>query len=588
MTMPVDHIITELTELATSLYDFLLHTEGQSERAGWVTQIEHYRKRVFNVRMLAGRSDYRGLHGVCLIQQEYLNSVLVDSHSPTSLDWEQLERWPLLVLPCLATPLSVDAVDELVEYCRNMRTGAARDLDTVELRDHLLKSAAPKATVSPFASLPFAIRGNAPADESARKPVNEQASNRYLLRHELLDALNEYHAQHGQAAAAPHEALRLCADRIQLLGISAAGAGLVGLMDCCLLCHDTLNRYVTRHSLLGQDENESLKHWVTLVAQYLETPDDQENIDALMNFYLRGHFIAKLADRDYQNLRDLLTRDGVVPSVAHIELNDSSNAFPHSVTARLRDFDQQLTKIIESKMQLQQHTRDLLHKLSENQTLHSGEMTTMAQRLIEISHESHRASQDAKKQLDSLAELFIAKIKSPVASTTPDENTANNKHDEVMSPVQALLVRCSGQVLAVSIRGVARVFHAGSGEPTLDEHRLHYCVDETCFDACELETLLQLPVDRAWVNKNDRTAVLVNEDGQHGQVVFVESVIAAKELEVKTIGPYMPSFPGIMGVTLLTDGHMIPVIDLPGLLRMSVKRTDESAMEFMTENGELS
>lgn len=601
MTSPVDKIINELTELATGLYDFLLRTEGRPERVGWMQQLEQCRKRVLSVRLLAGQRDYRGLHDACMIQQEYLNALLADPYSPTSLDWEHLERWPLLVLPCIATPLSHEAVDELVDYCCSVGVPLARKTDRDELRENLLDIATPTKTSARVVSLPYATRHSAILEAPVRTPVNEEISVRYLLQRELLDALAEYSDSGTNQTA---EALRLCADRIQLLGFSAAGAGWTGLMDCCLLCHDTLLRRVAQGGILSDEENGAFKTWTGLLSRYLETPQVRAGIDALIEFYQRAHFIEKMTGRDYENLLEALIRDGaaeptpsvIIEAVAQTAAKTASGGdqpiesaierlevLVDPVAGPVHEIELQLKATQERDARLQQLASDMTHCLAGDAVIQPVALVAYVQSLTEISNEYYLASQSAQMHINTLRELITAGAHhpyEPVAGVAASPAAAT-------SLVHALLIRSGAQMLAVSIHGIDRVFHAGSGEIVGDGHRLHYCVDEMRYEACELETLLQLPVDRAWLNDAERSAILVYDIEHAPHVVFVEEVLAAQELEVKPIGPYMPRFPGVIGVTLLTSGELAPVIDLPDLLRMTTHpEAALFAMASVTEPGE--
>lgn len=57
-----------------------------------------------------------------------------------------------------------------------------------------------------------------------------------------------------------------------------------------------------------------------------------------------------------------------------------------------------------------------------------------------------------------------------------------------------------------------------------------------------------------------------DETGQQ-YAVAVEHVLANQDLIVKQLGTYIPNIIGIEGATILGDGSVAPVLDLPGLIR---------------------
>lgn len=320
MQTPLDKIIHELTELATDLYEFLLRTETSSERPGWNQQLEQYIKRTLLIRLLAGQGDRVGLHDACMYQQEYLSALMARGVTPTAQEWDRLERWPLLLLPCLATPVMEDAIDELVTFARNATCGTPlNEHDAHLLRKNLLMAVrAPRAAENNIVRLPVS-RGFSLQPSQA---VAETAV-RYLLQHELLDTLTEYLAVAESPAASPVEhaqALQLCADRIQLLGISAAGSEMIGLMDCCLLCHDALIKRLEMQSHLSLKGREQLKIWSGLVAGYLDAPDNCEAVDALLTFYERGDFIPAMPANEYARLRECLLLDTTQQAPSRVEI----------------------------------------------------------------------------------------------------------------------------------------------------------------------------------------------------------------------------------------------------------------------------
>ena len=355
MQTPLDKIIHELTGLATDLYEFLLRTETLPERPGWNQQLEQYSKRTLLIRLLAGQGDRVGLHDACMHQQEYLGALMARGVTPTAHEWDRLERWPLLLLPCLATPVMEDGIDELVTFLRTTTCGTPlNEHDARMLRKNLLVPVrAPRAAEHNVVTLP--VSRGLPLQSS--QAVAETAV-RYLLQHELLDTLTEYLtvAESPSASAVDHaQALQLCADRIQLLGISAAGAEMIGLMDCCLLCHDALIKRRDAHSHLSPKGREQLKIWSSLVAGYLDTPDSAETVNALLTFYERGDFIPAMLSNEYARLRECLLLDTTrqVPSRIEIKAlperrSPSRHALPVKISAPKIESERIVTKTSET------------------------------------------------------------------------------------------------------------------------------------------------------------------------------------------------------------------------------------------------
>ncbi len=797
MQTPLDKIIHELTELATDLYEFLLRTETSPERPGWNQQLEQYIKRTLLIRLLAGQGDRVGLHDACMLQQEYLSALMAHGVVPTAHEWDRLERWPLLLLPCLATPVMEDAIDEVVTFLRNATCGTPlNEHDAHMLRKNLLSPVrAPRAAENNVVTLP--VSRGLPAQPS--QAVAETAV-RYLLQHELLDTLTEYLAVAELPTVGPVEhaqALQLCADRIQLLGISAAGSELIGLMDCCLLCHDALIKRLNAHSHLSPKGREQLKIWSGLVAGYLDAPDSAETVDSLLTLYERGDFIPAMLSSEYARLRECLLLDTHRQAPPRIEIkalperrSPPRQELPGEISARKKESAPIVTKTpqaskpntamrrvsaasIDDLLRLTGESVAMTHQLQNQLSLtlqqskagsahytalqnllvklaqqvdaepeNSNGLREVTQRIMEAVTHAQGALQAMSDQLGLLADLTpaLARIskdsrdcalqtrKVPVSKVAARlqrsvreasrmsgkrvaltisgadllldgymlDNLTNSLmqllrnaiehgiepaelrracgksetgnidvcfvHDAdhlvvrcrddgagldysrirqiarqqgvmaagkefteaelihaILSPgfmtrnatdstignslgaiskciadmkgslnisssarqgcvvelrvplalvsLHALLVRSRSQVLTISSRSVERIVGIGEGQVLLDGDRLQYRIDDNIYAAYEIEALLHLPMEYSAMNNIDRQALLVRDVTGHVRAVLVEQVLASHDVSLRPLGPYLPPILGIEGATILDNGCVAVVIDLPGLLQ---------------------
>ncbi len=797
MQTPLDKIIHELTELATDLYEFLLRTETSPGRPGWNQQLEQYIKRTLLIRLLAGQGDRVGLHDACMHQQEYLSALMARGVTPTAHEWDRLERWPLLLLPCLATPVMEDAIDELVAFLRNATCGTPlNESDAHLLHKNLLAPVrAPRAAENNIVRLSVS-RGLPPQPS----PAVAETAVRYLLQHELLDTLTEYLAVAESPAASPVEhaqALQLCADRIQLLGISAAGSEMIGLMDCCLLCHDALIKRLDAHSHLSLKGREQLKIWSGLVAGYLDTPDSSEVVDALLTFYEQGDFIPAMLAGEYARLRECLLLDTSRPAPSRIEIkalperrSPSREKLTEEISAQKKAFVPVMTKTpqastptaamrrvpavcVDDLLRLTGESVVMTHQVHKQLTLtqqqckasaghfsavqnllvelaqhvdaepeNSNGLRDITQRIMEVVMHARDALQTMDDQLGQLAELTpaLARISKdsrdsalrtrqvPVGKiaarlqrcvregsrvsgkrvamtvsgtdllldgdmldnlTKPLINLLRNTIEHGIEPaelrracgksdmgnidvcfvrdadhlvvrcsddgagldysrirqaarqqglmaagkefteaelnqvillpgfithnskdstignvlgavsecianmkgslnisssarlgcvvelrvplalvsMQALLVRSRSQVLTISSRSVERIVGISEGQVLLDGDRLQYRVDDSSYAAYEIEALLHLPMEYSAMNNIDRQALLVRDVSGQVRAVLVEQVLANQDVVLRPFGPYLPPILGIEGATILDNGCVAAVIDLPGLLK---------------------
>jgi chemosensory pili system protein ChpA (sensor histidine kinase/response regulator) len=128
-----------------------------------------------------------------------------------------------------------------------------------------------------------------------------------------------------------------------------------------------------------------------------------------------------------------------------------------------------------------------------------------------------------------------------------------------------LLVRHHDQVVAISSYGIHDIRYV-----THDQVRAHgngyvYEQDGQEHELDRLDVLLGRPREdekRDWF-----PALLVQTDSGALRAVRVHEVIDTQEIVVKSLGRFVPRPHGVVGVTILGDGGIAPVFDLPQLLR---------------------
>ncbi len=132
--------------------------------------------------------------------------------------------------------------------------------------------------------------------------------------------------------------------------------------------------------------------------------------------------------------------------------------------------------------------------------------------------------------------------------------------------VHALLVPAGDLTVAVSSRGVDQILYPGAGVLQREGDRLSFRLDEQVFEAWHLETLLHLPVPADAEQSDQRPVLLVRNETSTVCAVCVSGVSATQDLVVKQMGPFVPKMAGIEGATILGDGSIAPLVDVPILL----------------------
>jgi two-component system, chemotaxis family, sensor kinase CheA len=130
--------------------------------------------------------------------------------------------------------------------------------------------------------------------------------------------------------------------------------------------------------------------------------------------------------------------------------------------------------------------------------------------------------------------------------------------------IQALLVEVSGSVFAVPLSGVLESLAAAE----LELHRVsqgELCrLRDRLLPVKRLDRLFSLPA------AGDDGYVVVVESGERQGALLVDRLLGQQEIVVKGLDDYLGDLPGISGATLLGDGTVALIMDLPSLLATGV------------------
>ncbi len=131
----------------------------------------------------------------------------------------------------------------------------------------------------------------------------------------------------------------------------------------------------------------------------------------------------------------------------------------------------------------------------------------------------------------------------------------------------ALLLHMRDQVFALSDRGIEQILYFGVGKIQTVGNTTTYRLGNDIYELTSLASLLDLPPDRREQNRVAPPVLLVREEKGTLRAVLVEEIVDSRDLVVKNLGHYLPKLEGIVGATILGDGSVAPVLDLPELLR---------------------
>jgi chemosensory pili system protein ChpA (sensor histidine kinase/response regulator) len=149
----------------------------------------------------------------------------------------------------------------------------------------------------------------------------------------------------------------------------------------------------------------------------------------------------------------------------------------------------------------------------------------------------------------------------------------------------ALLVRLRDQVVAIADRGIEQVYHAADGTQREFGGQAGFWVDNKAYPLKSLDEILRLKTDRRTRRRASMPVLLVNTRAGV-TAVAVQEILNGTDLVVKEFGHYVPRLPGVVGATILGDGVVTPVLDLPELISAIHKPVAQSRQEAMAESAQ--
>lgn len=141
-----------------------------------------------------------------------------------------------------------------------------------------------------------------------------------------------------------------------------------------------------------------------------------------------------------------------------------------------------------------------------------------------------------------------------------------------MSSMQVLLVRCGNQVFAIMTSGLRQVVHSGGYSIDMGDSGQTVIVGENSYGLQHLHSLLGIPSSSTDASK---PILLIKNDSDDLVAILVDELIGNREMLVKNMGEYIPAMPGVIGASILGDGGITLVLDIPELIRKMIRNPQQ-------------
>ncbi len=132
----------------------------------------------------------------------------------------------------------------------------------------------------------------------------------------------------------------------------------------------------------------------------------------------------------------------------------------------------------------------------------------------------------------------------------------------------AIFIRHHEQLLAISNKSVVQILHPNDGELIDKNNKLHFKLHDELLPVESIDNLLNVKSKMDIEINNDQPSLLVRQENIN-HVVFIEKLVDSRNIVIKQTGNYIQKVRGVLGATISGDGSVVPVIDLPELIRTS-------------------
>ncbi len=137
-----------------------------------------------------------------------------------------------------------------------------------------------------------------------------------------------------------------------------------------------------------------------------------------------------------------------------------------------------------------------------------------------------------------------------------------------LAVTRGLLVKIAGQVFALPLKLVKKLTEIADEDLKYVYLQNSASIDGVEYPAVHLNSLLGKPHGES---RRENAPVLLVDTLETASALLVDEVVRAEEIVIKPLGSPLQNFPHLLGVTILGDGSVVPVLDLIYLLKHQVE-----------------
>jgi chemosensory pili system protein ChpA (sensor histidine kinase/response regulator) len=151
----------------------------------------------------------------------------------------------------------------------------------------------------------------------------------------------------------------------------------------------------------------------------------------------------------------------------------------------------------------------------------------------------------------------------------------------------SLLVKIGTQSVALAERSIDQILPPGTGVLIRDNEALSFVLEDQVYPVKTLDALLSRIIPDNSIPLEKRIVILVQHQTTR-YAILIESIIETTKLVVKSLRGFVSDIHGVIGVSILDNGSITPVLDVQELLKGSSysSQSDLKQIDLPQDNGQ--
>jgi two-component system chemotaxis sensor kinase CheA len=143
-----------------------------------------------------------------------------------------------------------------------------------------------------------------------------------------------------------------------------------------------------------------------------------------------------------------------------------------------------------------------------------------------------------------------------------------------LATIQALLIRCAGEVFAVPMFSVAKTLHLPREAITAIQGKLAIVEENEVIPVRSLTTALGWQEDEG-LQRSARLMLVVLQAGERKTAFVVEDILGGREIVTKELAGHLHEVRYLAGATILGSGQVALILDVPALVWQDIAEARE-------------